>query len=73
MFGTNKRWRDLTTTQQAGMVLLSTVQITLLVAALTDLRRRSADEINGSKQLWTALAFVNFIGPMAYFVFGRKR
>ena len=55
----NKRWRDLTTTQKAGIVLLSTVQITLLVAALTDLRRRSADEINGSKQLWTALAFVN--------------
>jgi hypothetical protein len=73
VFGTNKPWRDLTTTQKAGMVLLSAVQITLLVAALTDLRRRSADEINGSKQLWTALAFVNVIVPMAYFVFGRKR
>jgi hypothetical protein len=46
MFGANKRWRDLTTTQQAGIVLLSTVQMTLLVAALTDLRRRSADEVN---------------------------
>ena len=51
MFGANKRWRDLTNTQKAGIVLLSTVQITLLVAALTDLRRRSADEINGSKPL----------------------
>jgi hypothetical protein len=73
VFGTNKRWRDLTTTQKVGIVLLSTIQITLLVAALTDLRRRSADEINGSRQLWTALVFVNIIGPIAYFVFGRKR
>jgi hypothetical protein len=73
VFGAHKRWRDLTTTQQASMVLLSTVQITLLMAALTDLRRRSADEVNGSKQLWTVLAFVNVIGPMAYFVFGRQR
>jgi hypothetical protein len=73
MFGANKRWRDLTTTQKAGIVLLGTIQNALLVAALTDLRRRSPDGINGSKKLWTALAFVTFIGPITYFVFWRKR
>ena len=31
------------------------------------------DEINGSKQMWTVAAFINFIGPIAYFTFGRKR
>jgi hypothetical protein len=68
-----KRWQDLTLTQQIGITLAGTVQFLLLVAALWDIRHRGADEINGSKQVWTAAAFVNFIGPIAYFVFGRKR
>ena len=32
-----------------------------------------AEQINGRKPMWVALAFVNTIGPLAYFVFGRKR
>jgi len=43
-----KRWGDMTTTQQAGLVLLGVIQVTLLAAALIDIRRRSADELNGS-------------------------
>jgi hypothetical protein len=27
----------------------------------------------GSKKLWVAAAFVNFVGPLAYFMFGRRR
>ena len=71
----NKKWSDLTTRQKAPFVLRGIVQFTLLVAALADIRRRSVQEINGSKRLWTAAAFVNFmgIGPIAYFAFGRKR
>jgi hypothetical protein len=45
----------------------------LLVATLVDIRRRPADQIKGSKRMWSALAFVNIIGPIAYFVFGRRR
>jgi hypothetical protein len=67
-----KPWGDMTTTQQAGLVLMGVIQIALLAAALIDIRRRSADELNGSKRLWTLAAFVNFIGPLAYFIFGRK-
>jgi Phospholipase_D-nuclease N-terminal len=67
-----KQWSDMTTTQQAGIMLLGAVQVALLAAALIDIRRRSADEINGSKRLWTVVAFVNIIGPIAYFIFGRK-
>jgi flagellar biosynthesis/type III secretory pathway M-ring protein FliF/YscJ len=66
-------WGDMTTTQQAGLVLMGVIQVALLAAALIDIRRRSADELNGSKRLWTLAAFVNFIGPLAYFIFGRKR
>ena len=69
-----KQWQDLTDRQKRGIVvLLGALQMTLLVAALIDIRRRPADAINGSKRLWTAVVFINGIGPIAYFVFGRKR
>jgi hypothetical protein len=68
-----KRWDDLTQTQKIGFVLLGMLQLLLLSASLWDIRQRPADEINGSKQMWTAAVFVNFIGPIAYFLFGRKR
>jgi len=68
-----ERWHDLTGTQRTGVVLLGTLQFALLAAALWDIRQRSVEEISGSKRMWTAVAFVNFIGPIAYFLFGRKR
>jgi len=68
-----KQWQDLTDRQKRGIVVLGALQITLLAAALIDIRRRPADAINGSKRLWTAVVFINGIGPIAYFVFGRKR
>ena len=49
------------------------VQIALLIAALRDISSRPADKVNGKKWMWAALSFVNFVGPITYFVFGRKR
>lgn len=48
------------------------VQIGLQAAALIDIARRPASEINGGERKWVALSFVNFVGPIAYFVKGRK-
>ena len=72
---TNKKWSDLTARQKAPFVLRGIVQFALLAAALADIHRRPAEEINGSKWLWSVGAFANFmsIGPITYFVFGRKR
>jgi hypothetical protein len=67
-----KRWQDLTNTQKTAIILLSFFQFALFVAALWDIRQRPAEQINGSKRLWTLAAFVNFVGPLAYFIFGRK-
>jgi hypothetical protein len=67
-----KRWQDMTNRQKAVIILLSFLQFALLGAALRDIRRRPAEQINGSKQLWTLAVFVNFVGPLAYFIFGRK-
>lgn len=69
----NKRWSELTTAQKRSIVLAGSVQITLLTAALVDIYRRPKEEIRGSKLLWTPAVFVNFIGPLSYFFFGRRR
>ena len=71
----NKRWSDLTAREKTPFVLRGIVQFALLAAALADIYRRPAQEINGSKWLWSAVAFANFmgIGSIAYFAFGRKR
>jgi hypothetical protein len=53
-------------------VLPRVVQLGLLVAALVDIYRRPAPEIRGRARLWAAVAFVNFVGPISYFLFGRR-
>ncbi len=67
-----KKWADLSPFQRGAVVVISFVQVALLIAALVDISRRSPEEINGDKRLWTILAFVNYIGPISYFLFGRK-
>jgi hypothetical protein len=69
----NRKWSDLSGAQRLAIMIVGLVEVVMLVATLRDIRRRPADEINGSKRLWTAAAFVNFFGPLAYFIFGRKR
>jgi hypothetical protein len=74
MFVPRKRkWSDLSGAQRLAIVIVGLIEVVMLVATLRDIRRRPAAEINGSKWLWTAAAFVNFFGPIAYFIFGRKR
>jgi hypothetical protein len=67
-----RRWSDLTPGQRAGAVIGGIVQLVLMVLAQRDLNRRTADEIRGPKQLWRAAVLVNFVGPIAYFVIGRR-
>ena len=73
MTRTTKRWQDLALWQKIAVMILGTAQIMLLGAALWDLRQRSPQEINGTKELWTVVSFFNFIGPVSYFLFGIKR
>ena len=68
-----KRWSDLSERQRSAVVATGVMQVGLLVAALADLWRRPSDQVRGSKAMWTALSFVNFFGPLAYFAFGRTR
>ena len=68
-----KRWQDMTQIQQAGVLIMSIIQLVLLGAAHWDISQRAADELNGSKPFWIVAVFINFIGPIAYFLFGRKQ
>jgi Phospholipase_D-nuclease N-terminal len=67
-----KRWNELSRRQQTIILAVGVVQELLSVATLLDLRRRPSAQIRGSKKLWVAAAFVNFVGPIAYFTFGRR-
>jgi hypothetical protein len=67
-----KRWSELTQRQQAAIAAAAVVQVLLSAATLLDLRRRPSTQVRGSKRLWVAAAFVNFVGPVAYFTFGRR-
>ena len=68
-----KKWSERSTRSRALIVVTGVVEVVLLAATLIDLRRRPAEQIKGPKPMWTALAFVNILGPISYFTFGRRR
>jgi Phospholipase_D-nuclease N-terminal len=70
---TNRKWSELSSRNRRLITVTGVVEVALLAATLVDIKRRPAGQIRGSKRLWTALAFINIIGPIAYFTFGRRR
>jgi hypothetical protein len=66
-------WSDLTAVEKRIIILSSVVQVSLLAAALNDILRRPASQIKGKKWVWLLVSFINFFGPISYFLFGRKR
>jgi len=68
-----KKWSERSKRSRRLIVATGVVEVVLLVATLIDIKRRPAGQIKGSKRMWTALAFINIVGPIAYFAFGRRR
>lgn len=68
----NKKWSDLTSGQRTAVVVAGCVQVALAASAWADLARRPAEEVEGSKAKWAAIIGINFVGPIAYFVRGRR-
>ncbi|HOC22363.1 MAG TPA: PLD nuclease N-terminal domain-containing protein [Anaerolineae bacterium] len=55
------------------LIPLVLIQIGLLIFALLDLVKRPEEALNGSKVMWVLIiALVNVIGPILYFIVGRK-
>ncbi|EHR51418.1 hypothetical protein SacmaDRAFT_3192 [Saccharomonospora marina XMU15] len=73
MRGSKKiRWRDLSRSRQRAVVAGSLVQFTLAAIAWVDLARRTDAEVRGSRRVWAFVIAINFLGPIAYFAFGRR-
>jgi len=68
-----KTWQEFSPNQRKALVAGGTMQLLLLGSALLDIRRRTSDELLGGRRLWLPVVFINFIGPIAYFLIGRKR
>ncbi|MGD9525698.1 PLD nuclease N-terminal domain-containing protein [Pseudonocardia sp.] len=68
-----RRWADLSPRTRALITAAGVVQIGLLVAALADIRRRDPAEVRGPRWAWALASFVNFVGPILYFLTGRRR
>jgi len=66
-----KKWRDMSTPRKVFLIIASTVQIVLAVKAWVDLARRPRSQVRGSKSRWASIIGINFVGPLAYFRWGR--
>jgi hypothetical protein len=68
-----ERWAQLSERQRTLLVGAAAAELTLKIAALVDIARRPADQIRGPKMLWRAAMAINLLGPLSYFLIGRKR
>ena len=64
-------WNSLTPGFRTALVALAAVEAALLLAAQVDIARRPAKSVAGPKSAWRLISFVELVGPIAYFVFGR--
>jgi hypothetical protein len=69
---TRTRWSDLAPQQRRGLLASAIVELILTAFALTDLARRPAGSIRGSKIAWVLACAVQPFGPLAYLLFGRR-
>lgn len=67
-----KTWAELTQAQQRAVVVAGIVEVAMTLAVWRDLGNRPASEVNGSKQRWALAALLQPVGPIAYFLRGRR-
>lgn len=67
-----KSWGDLTTGQQRAIVIAGAGEAVITLVAVRDLVRRPKALVRGPKSLWLPAFMVQPLGPVAYFLFGRK-
>jgi hypothetical protein len=65
-------WNEMSAGRKAGVLAMGTAQMALAATAWRDLAKRPAAAVNGRKGIWAAIIAVNWVGPIAYFVKGRR-
>ncbi|MEV8149811.1 PLDc N-terminal domain-containing protein [Arthrobacter sp. NPDC080073] len=68
-----KTWKDMTPGQRMGVLVTGAGQMALLIAAQRSISKTPEAQIRGNKAIWRAASFINFFGPLSYFLFGRRR
>jgi hypothetical protein len=71
-----RRWSDLSDRSRRLIIAAAIAEAILKTAVLIDLKRRPASQVRGSKRIWiVAAVLINSagIGPLSYFVLGRRR
>lgn len=68
-----KKWSELSSGQRSAIKILAVSELALKVLMLVDIKRRPASQIRGPKVAWRLAAAVNTIGPVSYFLFGRRK
>ena len=71
-----QRWDELAPSRKRLILALGVLDAGLRTWALVDLRKRTADEVNGPKAAWAlALSVVSSAGvlPVTYLLVGRRR
>lgn len=67
------KWSEMSPRRRKLIIVAGAAEACLKVVMLIDIKRRSASQIRGPKWLWRPVAFVNLLGPVSYFAFGRRR
>lgn len=67
-----RKWKDMSTGKRIGVVTGGIIQLVLAGLAWSDLAHRPAKKVNGPKGIWAAVISINYAGPIAYFIGGRK-
>lgn len=67
-----RRWDELSPRQQTATLVAASVQLSLAATAWAQLATTPAAEVNGSKVRWAAIIAINFLGPLAWFRWGRR-
>ena len=68
-----QRFQSLSPRSRGTIAIGAVTQIGLLIIALLDLRKRPAEQVRGPKKAWYPALFVNFIGPLTYLRYGRRK
>ena len=66
------RWDELSTARQLVVMLVVSIKISLAVSAWADLAERPPELVNGSKTKWATVIGIVFVGPIMYYVRGRR-
>lgn len=68
-----KTWDELSSREQFVLLTVASTQVALAATAWIDLARRPDTQLRGPKKLWGLVIAINWVGPLAYFVYGVRR